>query len=171
MKANRLLSLVRPGRPRAIWSNSSIYEDCLFSPKWIIEPKHDGYRCLLARGSDGYTAHSRHGKRLPVQPESMPDLPRGTVVDGEWMRATGDLVLFDIPVVGGSPNSAPLATRRAQLLEVVPQLGKARAITRLAGAPGVLKDAKSRGYEGLVLKDISRPYPAGETVFWLKVKG
>ena len=125
--------------------------------------------CLVAHGSNGYAAHSRHGKRLQLQ--RVPDIPPGTVVDGEWMQGTDDLVLFDIPVVGGKPNAAPLATRRAQLLEVVPRLGKVRAITRLQPEPDVLRAAKGRGYEGLVIKDIARGYPAGNTTFWLKVKG
>lgn len=169
MKAADLIRMIKPARPRVLWSTSPVYRELMHSGHWISEPKHDGYRCLVGRGDDGTLAMSRHGKRLPVQGDCTPDLPPGTVVDGEWMRGTGELVLFDVPVVGGARNAAPLATRRAQLLELVPRLGPVRAIVRWQG--GALEVAKDRGMEGIVLKDVNSKYPEGDTTSWLKVKG
>jgi ATP-dependent DNA ligase len=54
---------------------------------YILEPKHDGMRCIIERTEDGIEIYSRTGKsqlgKCPALEETIMEFPVGTVLDGE----------------------------------------------------------------------------------------
>lgn len=60
---------------------------------WVMEPKHDGMRCIVSRDADGVHFFSRTGKSQDGKVEHLvrffQDLPVGTVLDGEIAMIDG----------------------------------------------------------------------------------
>jgi len=160
---------VDPARPKPIW----LGEYCtrlLADPEWIVEPKWDGYRCLVWSDATGRaTCWTRQRKPLDPKGIGLPLFPPRSLLDGEWLRDTRELILWDAPVVGGEEWEAPLPDRWEWICQHVPELGPIRRTVRLQPATAWDR-AMGLGAEGMVLKS-QAPYPRGDTYHWLKVKG
>lgn len=163
-------------RPSPCWSDSELYRKLMADDRWVAEPKYDGWRCLMRVDHAGPRLFTRRGKQIFVRPQMEErlrglKLPPGTELDGEWMGARQELVLWDVPTMAKGPNGQMLWRRREQLLALVPQVGPVRAIQRLHKDNDTLRRALDAGYEGVVLKDNHSTYPRGKTTSWVKVKG
>ena len=141
-----------------------------------IEPKYNGYRCLLTR--EGPV--SRAGKRLPMaQPfweELAPQLPEGS----DWWDCellgtrehTQDLalVVFDVAVSGS------LESRLDRLGQLPPAPISPSVPWGVYRAPGILGAAeawetcRANGMEGIVVKRLGSEYPTGITLDWIKFR-
>ena len=138
--------------------------------------------------------------RLPVVVDVVRELPGGDLVlDGEAMGIRDDGAprrfqdtmgdfgadesgrgdglrpfFFDILHVGGSPvHDEPLSTRRELLTATVPSAARLPSIVTAdpAEANAFLADAVAAGHEGVMVKDLDRPYEAGRRgAAWRKVK-
>ena len=162
-------------------------------PGWTYEEKYDGYRILAYKEGSRVRLFSRNDKdrtdSFPRIAEAIKKLKDATLL------LDGEVVVFDAKGVsrfqllqrGGETRFAvfdclyrngrdlrgePLTVRRAQ------------AEAALRGAPGALflsrrlagnglaayRDARRRGFEGLVAKDESSRYEGRRSTKWLKVK-
>lgn len=72
---------------------------------WVLEPKHDGMRAIVARTALGVNIYSRTGKsqngKCPHLEEAFMSLPVGTVLDGEiaFVDSYVDVLGKPVPVV------------------------------------------------------------------------
>lgn len=167
-----------PGKPTRIWPGG-VYNQVITSPDWVVEPKLDGWRCLVEYIADGVRAWTRHGnvQRLDAAAKAKLEslgLPEGTVLDGELLgpRQAGapqKFVAFDAPSLD---RDATYAERRAWL-ESVPGLDLVPHLPSMAGSFII---ALTEGHEGIVIKQRKSRYPyalgatGNETSHWLKVK-
>jgi bifunctional non-homologous end joining protein LigD len=160
---------------------------------WIYEEKYDGVRILAFKEGERVSLKSRNDI------DRTRSYPQITDAIGK-MRATtllldGEVVAFDPHRVsrfqllqqGGSSVSyavfdllyqdgqdqrkKPLSVRRAMLEATVAENEYLLLSRRLArNGLTAFEQAKERGFEGLVAKDLSSPYVEGRTTKWLKVK-
>ncbi len=148
-------------RPFAISAKSELFQTVTKSPHWIAQHKLDGTRCLLTFNGQ-YLAESRHGNSLRLTEQ--PKLPPQTTLDGELVA--GGFFAFDcLQICGDWIHSQPLEYRLSILEELavlhVPQVQlKHRCIDEAIGLQS----------EGVVFKDLTKPYPWGQTTDWLKVR-
>jgi bifunctional non-homologous end joining protein LigD len=80
--------------------------------------------------------------------------------------------VFDCLYVNGRDlRKAPLSERRARLQKLIPKEGTI-FLSRQLSADGIraFAEAKKKGYEGLVAKDLAAPYVEQRSRKWLKVK-
>jgi bifunctional non-homologous end joining protein LigD len=162
-------------------------------PGWVYEEKYDGIRILAYKEGTRVRLFSRNDKdntdRFPEIAAAIAKLrPATLLLDGEVVvfdrkdvsrfqllqQSKGEPVysVFDCLFADGKDmRSEPLSARRAALEKAVSPKGALMLSHRL-GANGLnaYKDAKRRGYEGLVAKDVSSPYVESRSRFWLKVK-
>jgi ATP-dependent DNA ligase len=107
---------------------------------WLYEPKWDGFRCLLLRGSSGVRMLSKSGQNLtryfPEIASAAARLPDGTfVLDGEIVVPIGETFSFDHLL----QRIHPAESRIRQLSEMTPALFIAFDLLRRHG-----KDLRSR---------------------------
>lgn len=176
-----------PARPSRIWAGGRLFRKLVADREWAVEPKWDGFRCIVQWKPNEIECWSRHGNELALPGSVLAvlggvDVPDGTAADGELLgpRHAGEapsLVLFDLPILGSAFSRAPYEKRRARLVDLFGDVGgDVSATLRLPNTPSSYETALDLGCEGLVLKRKASVYPfahsaAGpETQDWIKVK-
>jgi len=172
---------------------ATLVRDPFHRPGWVYEEKYDGYRILaykegrrvrlLSRNDNDRTA-AFDGVARAVQ-----ELPARTLLlDGEVVafdrhgvsrfqllqqgQAPRSYMVFDCLYKNGRDlRQEPLPVRRAALESVVASRGAVHRARRMA-ANGIAayREAKKRGFEGIIAKDTAAPYVEGRSNKWLKVK-
>jgi ATP-dependent DNA ligase len=164
---------------------------------WLHEIKLDGYRMLVIRESERVRLLTRNGhdwtSRYPWIVESaLKNRQKHFVIDGEAVVLNVDgssdfnglhsrkhdhevqLYAFDILALGGDDlRSLPLHLRKqnlAQLLARRPDGITVAPFERGEIGPDLFRAACRMGLEGLVSKHRERPYRAGRSPHWVKVK-
>lgn len=177
-----------PARPQRIWPGALFSQLCE-DRAWSVEPKFDGYRCVVQWTSNDIKAWSRHGKMMELPSDiraalGQIDVPDGTAMDGELLgpRNAGQekrLMLFDIPVWAGEPDRRLTYHERRLRLAAVVGAETSAPVYMAFGLPnrvGSYELALDTGHEGVVLKRRDALYPFGhsasgpETREWLKCK-
>jgi bifunctional non-homologous end joining protein LigD len=168
-------------------------------PGWVYEEKYDGIRVIAYKAGDTVRLITRNVKDrtedFPGVTSELRALPAPTLIlDGEVVvRDAGGLsrfqllqrrhlgqsaapegfAVFDCLYARGRDiRSEPLALRR-QVLEKEVRPGKVLLLSRKLAADGfeAFDRAKQLGLEGLIAKDLSAPYLAGQrSPSWRKVK-
>jgi len=162
-------------------------------PGWIHEEKYDGYRILAYKEGSRVTLVSRNGKDRTDTFSSVADAVRK--LPAETLLLDGEVVAFDRHEVshfqllqqgkvspsyavfdclyrnGYDLRKAPLSERRAVLQKIIPDEGTI-FLSRQLSTDGIraYEEAKKKGYEGLVAKDLASPYIEQRSNKWLKVK-
>lgn len=160
---------------------------------WVFEEKYDGYR-ILARGEGGHVRlFSRNGhdktSSFAAVARALEHLPeKAFLLDGEVVvfdrrgvsrfqllqegKTTPVYAVFDYLFAGDRDlRREPLSARRAALERLLSRDGGIRLSRRLS-ADGIaaFREARRRGFEGIVAKDESSPYVSGRSRLWQKVK-
>lgn len=160
---------------------------------WVYEEKYDGYRILAYKEGNRVTLLSRNAKDRTANFRDVADdvarlVPRTLVLDGEAVAFDSKLISRfqllqqgDAPVLfaafdclyadGHDLRELPLTERRKALELVIDGSERTLPARRLAAnGLAAYREAKKRGFEGLVAKDGSSPYVEGRSRRWLKVK-
>ncbi len=160
---------------------------------WVFEEKYDGYRILARREGERVRLFSRNGndKTAAFAPvaralEKLPD--RAFLLDGEVVafdrrgvsrfqllqqgQAEPVYAVFDCLFAGGQDRRRePLAKRRVVLERLLARADGLRLSRRLSkDGLTAFRQARRRGFEGVVGKDEASPYVSGRSRSWLKVK-
>jgi bifunctional non-homologous end joining protein LigD len=162
-------------------------------PGWVYEEKYDGIRLLAYKKGRRVRLMSRNAKDrtadFPGIAAAIGSLtPATLLLDGEAVvfdggrvsrfqllqQGAGEAVyaVFDCLYCDGRDlRRDPLTARRAVLDRAVGRKG-ALLVSRRLGANGLeaYREARRRGFEGLVAKDESSPYVQARSTSWLKVK-
>jgi bifunctional non-homologous end joining protein LigD len=166
-------------------------------PEWLQEVKYDGFRLLVHRDGDRVRLITRGGhdwtKRYPWIVEAAPkNRHKQFVVDGEAVVLGVDgisdfnalhsgkhnhevqLYAFDVLAMDGDDlRELPLSMRKASLARLLHRRPDGIfQITFEQGEiePELFKHACMMGLEGLVSKRGDRPYRAGRSTDWIKIK-
>jgi bifunctional non-homologous end joining protein LigD len=166
-------------------------------PDWLHEIKYDGYRLRLERDGDRVRLITRGGydwtKRYPWIVESaLKNRFKQFVIDGEAVVLGVDgvsdfdalhsrkhdeevqLYAFDILALDGEDlRHLPLSMRKtnlARLLARRPDGIFAAPFEQGEIGPDLFRAACQMGLEGLVSKRRDRPYQAGRSKHWVKIK-
>jgi bifunctional non-homologous end joining protein LigD len=166
-------------------------------PNWLHEVKYDGYRLRLERDGDRVRLITRGGynwtDRYPWIVESaLKNRIKQFVIDGEAVVLGVDgvsdfealhsrqhdeevqLYAFDILALDGEDlRGLPLSLRKtnlARLLARRPDGIFAAPFEQGEIGPDLFRAACNMGLEGMVSKRIDRPYRAGRSPDWVKVK-
>ena len=165
---------------------------------WVFEIKYDGYRAIASKRGDAVELRSRKGLRfggLDAIRERIATLDAHDVVlDGEIcaldpegrprfealqaaLGAHEDAIVyfvFDVLSLDGEDlRERPLSERKKVLAKLVRSTtgGAVRRVVASSGDGGAFLEAtRSLGLEGLVAKRADRPYRAGRSLDWQKVK-
>jgi ATP-dependent DNA ligase len=162
-------------------------------PEWLHEIKYDGFRLrvervrLITRGGYDWT------KRFPWIVEAAPkNRQKRFVIDGEAVMLGVDgisdfnallsgrhneevqLCAFDVLAMDGDDlRRLPLSMRTANLQRLLARRSDGIFISEFEQGeigPDLFRKACEFGLEGLVSKHRDRPYQAGRSKHWLKVK-
>jgi bifunctional non-homologous end joining protein LigD len=160
---------------------------------WVYEEKYDGCRILAYKEGGRVTLLSRNGKdRTETYPDvatAVAKLPARTLLlDGEVVafdkhrisrsqilqegRSAPVYAVFDCLFQDGHDLRAkPLAARR-DLMEAAIRGSKVLFASHRLNPNGLLafQQAKAKGYEGVIAKELESPYIEGRTRRWLKFK-
>jgi ATP-dependent DNA ligase len=166
-------------------------------PDWLHEIKYDGYRLRVERDGDRVRLITRGGynwtKRYPWIVEAARKVrQKRFVLDGEAVILGVDgisdfdalhlgkhdeevqLCAFDILVEGGDDvRKLPLSMRKANLERLLARRPEGIFINPFEPGgigPDLFAAACRMGLEGLVSKRRDRPYQAGRSRHWVKVK-
>jgi bifunctional non-homologous end joining protein LigD len=166
-------------------------------PDWLHEIKYDGYRLRLERNGDRVRLITRGGydwtKRFPSIVDAAQKIrQKQFVLDGEAVVLGVDgisdfhalhsgkhnkevqLCAFDILVEGDDDlRQLPLSMRKANLERLLPRRREGIFVNpfeRGEVGPDLFRAACRMGLEGLVSKRRDRPYQAGRSKYWIKVK-
>ena len=163
---------------------------------WIHEIKHDGFRILAWRTSDGVRLLTRNGydftDRFALSADVIKALPvRTCIVDCEAIVCNDDglsvfdliryrrkdylvsLCAFDLLELNGQDLRAqPLEERKAELKMLLRKSHPRIAYNRHFDVEGsiVFHYACKLGCEGIVSKRLGSSYRAGRSEHWIKVK-
>jgi bifunctional non-homologous end joining protein LigD len=172
---------------------ATLVAEAFDAPGWVFEEKYDGDRILAYKEGGRVRLLSRNAKdrteRFPRIAAAIESLQAVTLL------LDGEVVVFDSKAVsrfqllqqsGGEPIYAvfdclfrdgrdlrhePLSVRRSVMEK---SIGSTRTLipSRRLAPRGLeaFNQAKRRGYEGLVAKDLASPYVEGRSSKWLKVK-
>jgi bifunctional non-homologous end joining protein LigD len=170
------------------------------SDEWLHQVKHDGWRVLVGIDESGeLTVSTRNGHdytgefELPVK--GLAALGRPMILDGEiavpnktglthldWLhdartRRRPDLlafIAFDLLYLDGFDlRRCPIEERLALLDQLVRDAGCPRVVVagyEIGQGSELFAAAKRPGAEEIVSKRLGRPYLAGESRDWLKIK-
>lgn len=170
MKAHELWIL--PARPKEMYHGTEAFNRMCRWGGIQVEPKMDGTRCVLVHSDGGISGFSRYGRPIPIHADiamCAAAIPLNTTMDGELMKKTNELIIFDVMWYAGENITGLRLKDRTSLLDTLPDLGPFRRIRRYPSAD--LKKALADGHEGLVLKKEDSRYTSGNTSDWIKVKG
>src|SRR5271169_1744178 len=167
------------------------------APDWLHEIKYDGYRLRVERDGDRVRLFTRNGydwtKRYPWIVESaLKNRQKQFVIDGEAVILGVDgvsdfnalhpgrrneevqLCAFDMLALAGEDLRAlPLSKRKANLARLLARRPDGIFVAPFEQGeigPDLFRAACNLGLEGLVSKRRDRPYRAGRTPDWVKVK-
>lgn len=162
-------------------------------PGWVYEEKYDGLRFLAYKEGGELRLMSRNDinrtSRFPHIADAIRRLrPATLLLDGEIVafdrkrvsrfqslqqgKGKPAYALFDCLYVDGRDlRRDPLSVRRAALEEVL-RPNEFLMLSRRLSENGLeaYRLAQSRGFEGVVAKDLSSTYVEGRSTSWLKVK-
>jgi bifunctional non-homologous end joining protein LigD len=166
-------------------------------PDWIHEVKYDGYRMLVARNDKRVRLFSRNGHdwtaRYPwIVEAALKNRQKHFVIDGEAVLLGVDgvsdfnglhsrdyeeevqLYTFDILALDGDDlRKLPLSMRKTNLARLLARRTEGIFVAPYEQGeigPDLFKAACSFGLEGLVSKRRDRPYRAGRSPDWVKMK-
>jgi len=166
-------------------------------PDWLHEVKYDGYRLRLERDGDRVRLITRGGynwtDRYPWIVESaLKNRIRQFVIDGEAVVLGVDgiadfnalhsrqhdeevqLYAFDILALDGEDlRSLPLSLRKTNLARLLARRPHGIFVAPFGRGeigPDLFRAACNMGLEGMVSKRVDRPYRAGRSKDWVKVK-
>jgi ATP-dependent DNA ligase len=166
-------------------------------PDWLHEIKYDGYRLRVERDGDRVRLITRGGydwtKRFPwVVEAALKNRQKRFVIDGEAVILGVDgisdfgalhsgrhndevqLCAFDLLAMDGDDlRKLPLSMRKANLERLLARRPEGIFINpfeRGEIGPDLFRAACRMGLEGLVSKRRDRPYQAGRSKHWVKVK-
>jgi ATP-dependent DNA ligase len=167
------------------------------SPDWLHEVKYDGYRLRLERDGDRVRLITRGGYnwtgRYPWIVESaLKNRIKQFVIDGEAVVLGVDgvadfdalhsrkhdhevqLYCFDILALDGDDlRGLPLSMRKTNLARLLARRPDGIFVAPFEQGeigPDLFRKACEFGLEGLVSKRRDRPYQAGRSKHWVKVK-
>ena len=165
-------------------------------PQWLHELKHDGFRLIVHRDGDTVRLFTRRGYdwsgRFPCVIEQARRLKaRLFVIDAEAVfcrdngvpdfdrlmtrRVDADVFAygFDLLALDGDDlRSQPLDVRKGKLAKLLARSDDIMFVEHLDGdlGPTMFKHACRMGLEGIVSKRRDKPYQAGRSKHWIKVK-
>jgi ATP-dependent DNA ligase len=166
-------------------------------PDWIHEIKHDGYRLIVQRDGARVQLFTRNGHdwsgRYPLIVEAaLRNRSTSFVIDGEAVLLGVDgisdfnglhsrkhdnevmLYAFDILALDGDDlRSLPLHLRKTNLARLLARRPEGIFVSDFEQGeigPDLFRHACKFGLEGLVSKRRDRPYRAGRSPDWIKVK-
>jgi bifunctional non-homologous end joining protein LigD len=165
-------------------------------PNWLHEVKYDGYRLRLERDGDRVRLVTRGGynwtDRYPWIVESaLKNRIKQFVIDGEAVVLGVDgvsdfealhsrqhdvevqLYAFDTLALDGDDLRAlPLSMRKTNLARLLARRPDGFVAPYETGeiGPDLYRAACNMGLEGMVSKRVDRPYRAGRSKDWVKVK-
>jgi bifunctional non-homologous end joining protein LigD len=166
-------------------------------PNWLHEVKYDGYRLRLERDGDRVRLITRGGynwtNRYPWIVESaLKNRFRQFVIDGEAVVLGVDgvsdfealhsrqhdeevqLYAFDIVALDGEDlRGLPLSLRKTNLARLLARRPDGIFVAPYETGeigPDLFRAACNMGLEGMVSKRVDRPYRAGRSKDWVKVK-
>jgi bifunctional non-homologous end joining protein LigD len=164
---------------------------------WIHEIKYDGYRLRLERDGDRVRLITRNGydwtKRYPWIVESaLKNRVKQFVIDGEAVilgvdgrsdfdalhsgKHNEEVQLYAFDMLAGDGDDMrqlPLSMRKANLARLLARRTEgifAAPFEQGEIGPELFRKACEFGLEGLVSKRRDRPYRAGPSPYWVKVK-
>jgi len=167
------------------------------SPDWLHEVKHDGYRLRLERDSNRVRLITRNGHdwshRFPWIVESaLKNRQKHFVIDGEAVVLGVDgvpdfnalhsrkhdeevqLYAFDVLALDGEDlRNLPLTMHKTNLARLLARRPDGIFVAEFEQGeigPDLFRKACEFGLEGLVSKRADRPYRAGRSKDWVKVK-
>ncbi len=167
------------------------------TPEWLHEIKFDGYRLRVERNGDRVRLITRNGydwtKRYPWIVESaLKNRQKHFVIDGEAVTLGVDgisdfnalhsgkyndqvqLYAFDMLAGDGDDmRSLPLSMRKTNLARLLARRPDGIFVAPFEQGeigPDLFQAAFKFGLEGLVSKRRDRPYRAGRSPHWIKVK-
>jgi len=166
-------------------------------PNWLHEVKYDGYRLRLERDGDRVRLITRGGynwtDRYPWIVESaLKNRIRQFIIDGEAVVLGVDgvsdfealqsrrydeevqLYAFDVLALDGEDlRSLPLSLRKTNLARLLARRPDGIFVAPFEQGeigPDLFRAACNMGLEGMVSKRVDRPYRAGRSKDWVKVK-
>lgn len=155
-------------RPEPISFAGDVWNLLANNDDWIAQYKYDGTRCMVEWRDGGVRLWSRHGRQLANSPELVnrltSALPDGSVVEGELMN-NYTFKAFDMLFYANNSLLGERLRKRLDMLELHLPYTEVLEIE-----PESYWLAKSKGHEGLVLKNLQDVYPPGGGAKWLKVK-
>ena len=166
---------------------------------WLHEPKFDGYRFQIVKGTRAVRLYSRNGydwtKRLPGFADAFQGLPcRSAVLDGELILPDEDstpdfdglhtavreaqeheLVFFAFDLLyrdGKDLRALPLIERKRRLIRLVgrAEIPCLHLVQTFDDGLKLLEAAERHGLEGIVSKRRDAPYRSGPCRDWVKAK-
>ena len=166
------------------------------SPDWLHEVKYDGYRLRVERDGDRVRLITRGGynwtDRYPwIVEAALKNRQERFVIDGEAVILGVDgisdfnalhsgrhneevqLCAFDILALNGEDlRGWPLSLRKTKLAQLLPGRpdGIFIAPFEQGDGPDLFRAACDMGLEGMVSKRADRPYRAGRSKDWVRVK-
>ena len=164
-------------------------------PEWIHEVKYDGYRLRVERDGDRVRLITRGGynwtKRYPwIVEAALKNRHKQFVLDGEAVilgvdgvsdfnalhsgKFNHEVYAFDVLAMDGDDlRPLPLSMRKASLAKLLhrrPDGIFTGSFEQGEIGPDLFRKACEFGLEGLVSKRADRPYRAGRSKDWVKVK-
>jgi bifunctional non-homologous end joining protein LigD len=166
-------------------------------PDWLHEIKYDGYRLRVERNGDRVRLITKGGydwtKRYPWIVESaLKNRMKHFVIDGEAVilgidsrsdfdalhsgKHNEEVQLYAFDMLAGDGDdmrSLPLSMRKANLARLLARRTEgifAAPFEQGEIGPDLFRKACEFGLEGLVSKRQDRPYRAGRSPHWVKVK-
>jgi bifunctional non-homologous end joining protein LigD len=166
-------------------------------PDWIHEIKHDGYRLIVQRESNRVRLFTRNGHdwtdRFPlIVDAALRNRSTSFVIDGEAVLLGEDgvsdfnglhsrrhndqvkLYAFDILALDGDDlRPLPLYLRKEHLARLLARRPEGIFVSDFEQGeigPELFVQACKFGLEGMVSKRRDRPYRAGRSPDWIKVK-
>jgi bifunctional non-homologous end joining protein LigD len=167
------------------------------TPAWLHEIKYDGYRLIVQRQGERVRLFSRNGNdrsgRYPwIVEAALKNKHDQFVIDGEAVVLGVDgiadfnalyshkhnrevqLCAFDILALDGEDlRGLPLSTRKASLERLLARRPDGIFVAPFETGevgPDLFRAACNMGLEGMVPKRSDRPYRAGRSKDWIKVK-
>jgi bifunctional non-homologous end joining protein LigD len=166
-------------------------------PDWIHEVKYDGYQMLVARKDNRVRLFSRNGHdwtaRYPwIVEAALKNRQKHFVIDGEAVLLGVDgvsdfnglhsrhfeeevqLYAFDILALDGDDlRKLPLSMRKTNLARLLARRPEGIFVAPFEAGeigPDLFRKVCEFGLEGLVSKRRDRPYRAGRSPDWVKMK-